>query len=307
MRKRIKHYLNRRFPDFLSCKEGIIYFILLIPILSITLILLQPLGLNNWHEFHKNIVVIFYCITILGTYPVVYIVINSLLPHYFNPACWTIGKQIKLLFTIYLPVEVCFTLFFMHYCVEEFELNSESFFRLLLYNSIIGAYTAPTFGYFISNKLRHITVAKKVVVEEIIEKEDEKDIETIQVYPKTEQHSELPAEIVINNIPMVVNDISFIESNVNNLHFRVLHNGITKEIITRYTLKKLERDLKEYSQFIRCQNSFIVNMHHLKDWDIVDEKMIIHPKYCTVDITVRRNISEKIKEILLKNYIFRAK
>ena len=49
------------------------------------------------------------------------------------------------------------------------------------------------------------------------------------------------------------------------------------------------------------------NMRHLKDWDIADGKMVIHVKYCMVEITVLRSKSEKIKEILRKNYIFKAK
>ena len=146
-------------------------------------------------------------------------------------------------------------------------------------------------------------------IEEIKEIEVEIEVEEV-VSPASHQvgtPGELPAEITLNGIPFVVNNICYIEGKGNDILIQILRNGELIEISMRYTLKKLESDLKPYSQFLKCQRSFIVNMHHIKNWDIVDDKMVIHPKYCTVDITVRRDKSEKIKEILRKNYIFKAK
>ena len=285
MQERINLYLNRRFPVFLSYYEGICYFILILPILSFTIILLQPSGLYNWHEFHKNLVVVAYCITYLLTYAGMHIVINYFNPRYFNPDTWTIGKQYRLLLTVFLPATVCTTLAFVLINVEEFKLSIQSFFELQSYNSIISAYTVPVFGYFISIKLKHKTLPEEEA---------------------TKEQPELPAEIVINCTPLIVDNICYAESKVNDLYLWILHNGELKEFKTRYTLKKLENELKPYSHFLRCQKSFIVNMHHLKDWDIVDDKMVIHPKYCNVEISLRCNKSET-KEILRKHYVFKAK
>jgi len=284
MQERINLYLNRRFPVFLSCYEGICYFTLILPILSLSIILLQPSGLYNWHEFHKNLIVVAYCFICLITYVGMHFVINYFNPRYFNPDTWTIGKQLRLLVTVYLPVMVCTTLAFVLINVEEFKLSIQSFFELQFYNSIICTYTVPVFGYFISIKLKHKT----------------------QQQDATKEQPELPAEIVINGTPLIVNNICFIESKVNDLHIGLLHNGELIEFKTRYTLKKIENELKPYSQFLRCQKSYIVNMHHLKDWDIVDDKMVIHPKYCNLEISIRCNKSQT-KEILRKHYVFKAK
>ena len=328
MQKRIKHYLHRRFPDFLSSREGIIYFILLIPVLSSSIILLQPCGLYNWHEFHKDLVVFGFCTTFLGTYALVYTIKASVSPHYFNPGTWTIGKQLIFLLTHFFPGVVFSTLVFAHTFIEEFGLSIKSFSLLLLYNIIISVYTALTFGYFVSIKLKKVEEIGEVneineikeieeinEKEEVVEKEEIKEEEIVKdtelvVSPaihQVEAPGELPDEITLNGIPFVVNNICYIEGKGNDILIQILRNGILIEISTRYTLKKLESDLKPYSQFLKCQRSFIVNMYHVKDWDIVDGKMVIHPKYCTVDITVRRDKSEEIKEILRKNYIFKAK
>ena len=316
MQKRINYFLNRRFPDFLSCKEGIIYFILLIPFLSLSITFLQPHGLNNWHEFHKNLVVFSYCVTCLGTYALVYKLKKIVKPHYFNPETWTIAKQFRFLLANYLPALVCSTLLFMLNSVEEFKLNIQSFSQLLLYNCILIAYCISLFGFFISVKLKAIIYPFEEK-EEFAEVAKEAELDIIPVIDKAKEQPltdielktpcALPSQIVINGIPLVVDDICYIEIKVNDMYFWMLRNRELYEISTRYTMKKLKCDLEKYDQFLTCQKSFIVNMRHLKDWDIINNKTVIHPKYCSIEITATRNKSEEIKLILRKNHVFKAK
>jgi len=119
-------------------------------------------------------------------------------------------------------------------------------------------------------------------------------------------HSDsLPREIVINKIALIVDDICYVESKSNNIHCWVLHKGVLKEVVVRHTLRKLEHHLKEYPQFLRCQNSFIVNIHHVKNWNTEQEKMVLHMKCCNKSIPVTTGISEAIKEKLRKHFIFK--
>ncbi|MDR3652573.1 MAG: LytTR family DNA-binding domain-containing protein [Paludibacter sp.] len=291
MQKRIKNYLNEPSTLFLSYTEGKIYFILLIPILGLSLNILQPMGLVNWHEFHKDLILNCYSLNLVGTYAVLYFVYSRLRPAYFCRESWTKGKQLHLL-SIYIPLAAVSSWVFVAFHTQEVEFSLNSFLNIQVYNCIASLFIIPGFSYFISHKIKPV-----------IEEKEEFTPENNETWESTE----LPSEMIINSIPLVTDNISYIESKGNDLHFWVLHNGGLIEIITRYTLKKLQSDLKEYVQFYRWQNSFIVNIHHVKDWDIVDGKMIIHPKYCTVEITVNRKRSEEIKELLRKNYIFRAK
>ena len=291
MHELIKNRLNRKYPQFLAQRMGRIYFILLIPTLTFFLILLEPFGLGYWYEYHKWLVLFGYSITCTGTYLFVYLIRSSYHKEYTHPENWTVGKELQLLL-FYLPLLAFSTWFYAIASVQEIEFSLESFFKMQNYNSRVGLIAIPSFGYFINSKLKHSHPEDQGLFSEN---------EPVKAKPN------LPETITICNIPFVINDICYVEIKTNDLHFWVLRNGELIEIITRYTMKKLENDLKLYSQFLRCQISFIVNMNHLKDWDITDDKMVIHPKYCTVEISISREKSDEIKEILRKNYIFKAK
>ncbi len=326
MQKRITLYLNRRFPDFLSSKEGIIYFILLIPILSYSIILFQPRGLYNWHEFHKNLVVIGFCFTFLSTYALVYAIKAFISPNYFNAHTWSVGKQLRFLLTHFFPAVVFTTLLFVHTFIEEFGLSIQSFSLLQQSNIIISIYTALTFGYFVSVKLKKVEELVEINETGEVEKAEEmpeiKDIAQqeaaeedivndtglviIPVPNEVEATAELPSEIIVNGIPLVVKDICYVESKGKGISIRILRNGELIEFSTRYTLTMLENDLKGYSYIFRCQKSFIVNILHIKHWYIADHKTFIHIKYCSCEISIKRDKLEEIKELLRKNYIFKA-
>lgn len=290
MQERIMNFLNRPFPLFLKYRKGWMYYCWMIVIFVVLANILQPFGLTNWHEFHKTLVLTNYIVVFFGIYALLFLILSYLRPHHYDPDTWTVKKEFRVLL-LYFPATACSTCLFATLLVPEFELSLSSFIQLQFYNSILSVVSVPIFGFFVDTKLKPTQT------------------ETPNI-PASEQKEVIikPGEIiVINKIPLVVKNICYVESQSNDLHFWMLYKEELKEVATRYTLKKLESQLKGHSQFLRCQNSFIVNMNHLKNWEIKDDKMVIHPKYCTKDISVRRDRYEPIKEKLYENFIFKAK
>jgi len=286
MHEKLKNYLSRPFPLFLSYRQGVVYFIVMILIFALLANILQPFGINNWHECHKGLILTGYVVLYFAIYPLLYLILSHFLPNHYKADNWTLEKEFRHLL-IYIPVTAIISWIFTIWAIEEVDLSISSFFRIEYYNSIMGFTALPCFGFLVAKSINPAPA-------------------NIRLSTNGTIHSdELPREMIINKIPLIVDDICYVESKANNIHCWVLHKGVLKEVTIRYTLRKLEHHLKEYSQFLRCQNSFIVNMHHVKNWDTEQEKMVLHMKCCNKSIPVTTGISEAIKEKLRKHFIFK--
>jgi AraC-like DNA-binding protein len=171
MQNRICKYLNRPFPLFLSSRKGCIYYIWLTFILVVLANALQPFGLDNWHEFHKPIVLSSYIILFFGMYALLYMMLSYFRRNHYNPDTWTLQKELQVLL-LFFPVSAVVSWLFAGFSVPGFNLTLDTFCTLQLYNCVLSMISIPTFGYFIQNKLKPaevISAAKQKVPDKIRE------------------------------------------------------------------------------------------------------------------------------------------
>lgn len=281
MQQMIKKYLNRSFPLFLSCREGRIYFSLLLPILTFALISLQPLGLNNWHECHKTMVLFFYCTVYLSTYAATYYISKSICPRYFTPEGWTIGRQFKLL-AVFFPLAAITTLVFIQLYVEEFQLSIQSVIDLQCYNLLMGLYIIVFFGYFVSLKLKPI----------------------IHLPTEKQPNQTLPSDnIIIKNKTIHPANVLWVECSHNNLNINTWENDQINTFTIRHSMQRFEQMVTCHCHLVRCHQSFMVNIGRVEGWQGNSEEKVLHLLDGKHTIRVSGSYMKKVDEHIEKKQI----
>ena len=288
MHKRIKNYLNEPSTLFLSYTEGKIYFILLIPTLAFSLNILQPMGLVNWHEFHKDLILNCYSLNLVGTYAVLYFVYSRLRPAYFRRESWTKGKQLHLL-SIYIPLAAVSSWVFVAIHTQEVEFSLNSFLNIQIYNCIASLFIIPCFSYFISHKLKP---AQPIPVEPI-------PVESIPEAPPVVSPVKTD-RVQIKNVSLNANKILYAECSHNKLLIYRLLNGKV-EMLTKYISMTEFKDLvAEHTHLKRCHISYMVNINRVESWSGSSEKMTLYLKDCTLNVPVSDPYTSFFKELMEK-------
>jgi len=75
---------------------------------------------------------------------------------------------------------------------------------------------------------------------------------------------ELISENNTENLKLLVKEIAFIKSADNYVEIIYKEGDVLKKKLLRNTLKNIELQLKQYSNFIRCHRICIVNMHYIE-------------------------------------------
>jgi len=109
---------------------------------------------------------------------------------------------------------------------------------------------------------------------------------------------ELISESANDNLTLLIAEVIFIQSADNYVEV-AFHDGenVNKKLI-RNTLKNIELQLKQYSNFIRCHRTCIVNMHYIEKFDHDYSSYWIKIKGYNEKIPVSRQYLLKLKEAL---------
>lgn len=301
MQERIKNYLNRPFPLFLSYRQGRIYFIVLIITLAFFLNVFQPFGLTNWHAFHKSLFLSAYSLIFVGPYAVIHIVYSRLRPAYFRRRGWTIRRELHIL-SIYIPLTAFCTWTFTDLYVEEVDFSLSLFSALQFYNSIISICTFLGFGYFVSTKIKPTKQISPVVSPVSGSMITGKN--TVSITEQITRVSPPPATtqttgfVIIKKDTMVVSTILFAESRRNNLYIYILQRGKVQELKKIMPLKAFAELVAEYPYMKRCYASYIVNINHIELWSGTLSKMTLYLKGCNQNIPVSDTYTSCFKEIM---------
>ena len=297
MQERINNILNRPIPLFLAYPEGRNYFKWLMVILALWVNIYQPFGLTTWNEYHKVLVLSFYCIVYCQTYYYLHTIYSYFHPAFFKPEQWCVGKQLQMLL-MYLPLLACSSLIFAEICIPEFKLSLALFFRVQFYNTMTLVGVVPLFGFIVSTKLETITTST--------------DTTAIQKENKQEEGMEkvdMPTSNIIQwkDSSLDINNIVFVECKGNYLYVNYFHNGKLNAISKRFSLKEFELLVSGFPQLVRCHISYIVNMDHILNWERGKKKLTLYLDFSKLTVTVTETYIPLIKPKLDANLIPKIK
>ncbi len=110
-------------------------------------------------------------------------------------------------------------------------------------------------------------------------------------------HAENPS----NDLRIDISGLFYLTSINNYIRIYYLKDTKIKDIRMRSTLKKVEKDLKEHSNFIRCHKGYIVNLRKVNKVSKDFSGTKLHLNQIQETIPVSRSLTKSIKE-RLKEY-----
>jgi DNA-binding LytR/AlgR family response regulator len=134
-----------------------------------------------------------------------------------------------------------------------------------------------------------ILVVERKIIQKQIEKYEEdmlnKSIEFI-----SENNSE--------NLKLLVSEIAFIRSADNYVEIVYKEGDLFKKTLIRNTLKNIEQQIRQYSNFIRCHRICIVNLHYIEKLSRNDHSHWLTIRGLEEQVPVSRQYLLKLKEAL---------
>lgn len=289
MQKRLQNYLQQPSPLFLQDRRGRIYFVLLIPTLALLLNVLQPFWLVNWHAQHKSLFLSGYSVLLSGTYTLIYLVYSHLHPAYFDPATWTIGKELRIL-SIYIPLTAIDSWIYALLYMEKLELSLYSFLNLQWCNAVLNLCIVLFFGLLVSTKLRPVEQTQERL-------QQEEQLPEVQLPEQLKQEEQLPevqppvsvekADIItVKKDNVYVSKILFAECGHNKVLI-ISRYGDHEQRLTKYISMTAFEDLVVgYSYIKRCHMSYMVNVNQIESWNGTSEKMTLRLKDSSYTVPV---------------------
>jgi DNA-binding LytR/AlgR family response regulator len=109
---------------------------------------------------------------------------------------------------------------------------------------------------------------------------------------------EFISETSIENLTLLIAEVIFIQSADNYVEIVYMDGYNIKKKLIRNTLKNIELQIKQYSNFIRCHRTCIVNMHYIEKLNQDYSSHWITLKGYHEKIPVSRQYLLKLKEAL---------
>ncbi|MDR3653932.1 MAG: LytTR family DNA-binding domain-containing protein [Paludibacter sp.] len=293
MQEKITNYLNEPYPLLLACRKGFIYYITMMLIQAVLLNVLQPLGLTNWNEYHKGLVLSAYSVIYSATYGFVYLIYSTVNPSFFNPEAWTKRKELRILL-IFFPATLLTILIFAETSVQEFQLSTESLCSLIRYNCLTGACIVLPF-WFLAPK---IIQPEDSVPPTTLDVNSELQPKKLKTAPTPVVSSGGKSPLIIKNTHLDAANILFAESGGNYLYIYHIYDGKVHQLKKILTLNKFEELVSAYPSLKRCQKSFVVNINHIVAWEGTLEKMTLHMRDCSHTVSVSEDLSSEFKELM---------
>ena len=174
--------------------------------------------------------------------------------NFFKKDKWTIGKNV--LFIIVTLFTTSFFLWFYNFKIKSsYGLQPLSLGRFIYYTFVVGLFPSILVIFF---NERNVRIKKMKNVEEILSL---KKVEKIKI-PKQIYFTSIDTK---ESILITIKDLVYITSQSNYACFFINENNSLKEYIIRITLKKVEQQLSNYTEFYRCHKSYIVNANFINN------------------------------------------
>jgi DNA-binding LytR/AlgR family response regulator len=132
-------------------------------------------------------------------------------------------------------------------------------------------------------------ISERKIIQKQIEKYEEDNLN---------KSIEFISETGIENLVLIIAEVVFIQSADNYVEIAYMDGDNFKKTLIRNTLKNIELQIKQYSNFIRCHRTCIVNMHYIEKLNQDYSSHWITLKGYHEKIPVSRQYLLKLKEAL---------
>jgi hypothetical protein len=267
--------LNRPFEMSVRMKGGWHFVLALSVLIPLCLYIQQPYGISRWQQTHKALGLAGFGLVFLLIYFFTYDVLPRYCTKFYAPANWTVRRE--LLVTLLFFGSLGFSNWLYEgLLVEETKLTACSLLKLQFF----------TFSYGLGLKITKVLLLR-----------------VHYLFPVAGTHTPPPVEnpgqqADESHLPR--HTIQYLNSHKNNITTYHYQHGNQYLRTSRCTMIQAENNLKAFPHFVRCHNSFIVNMHHVDLAKSRGLKNRLYIKNINVEIRVSKSYQAAIKEILLQ-------
>jgi hypothetical protein len=232
-------------------------------------------------------------IAFLGTFFMIFVP-PLIFKDYFNEDKWTVGRN---LFLILIGVIFIgsFLWYFGEMYKEPYHLRKLSLLEYLTYTLLVSSLPLTFFVFSDERKTRY---KRQKRIDHIRNLKEQKKIEKNQ---KLEEKIIFYSENKRENLTITVKNLVYVTSQGNYASFFIRNeekNGL-KEKILRVTLTKIEEELKDYPNIVRCHKSYIVNTKFIIDISGNARGYLLKSNLIYFNIPVSRSFSKQSLQSLL--------
>jgi len=242
------------------------------------LVLFQPYGIQNVIKANFTLIV-GYSVLVSFSLFISYFVLPKIFPHYFSVRSWTIQKEATFLLISFFII--CITNYFYHNAFVASYLSNFSFLRFAFSVLSIGIFPVFIIIFMVERYLyKKHNVQPTSLVQKIIK--EEKELVTI------------PSDnLKVKPLVLDIDDFLFAQSNNNYTTIVFLQDNKVKQELMRITLKKVNKILDIYPQFVRCHRSFLINKNEISEVNGNARLLQVHLKYVKDIIPVSRSFPKE--------------
>tara|TARA_R110001606_G_scaffold393940_1_gene564376 strand:- start:2139 stop:3008 length:870 start_codon:yes stop_codon:yes gene_type:complete len=249
----------------------------------------KPFNLYSLKELILGYTIVLGVVTSFGVFFMLFIP-ALIFKNYFDEDKWTIGRN---LFIILIGIVLIgsFLWYFGNLFKNTYGIKGLNYFTFLSYTFFVA--TIPLLFFVFIN-------------EKNVREKREKRANEINIYNKEKLvKKELNPEITIysdnkkEKIVLKTDDLVYISSQGNYASFFIQKNIDLKEKILRVTLAKINEELEEYTNIIRCHKSYIVNVNYIKDISGNARGYLLKSDVIPFEVPVSRSFSKQSLKSLL--------
>lgn len=288
--KPLLSWLSRPYYFNPSLKFKVKFSVLFGLFVFVFLYIFKPFTLSSLEEILLNYTLILGIGTTLGVFFTLYIP-PLLFKNYFDEDNWTIGRNLFLIIigTLFLG----FILWCCGYVYKKpYKIQHIKLIDFIAYTFLVGLF--PLLFFIFTNE------------KNIRRKRTKKAREINRYKRKKEIKKSLKPEVIIysdnkkEKIVLKTKDLVYISSQGNYASFFIKKNTDLKEKILRVTLLKINEELEEYTNIIRCHKSYIVNVNYISDISGNARGYLLKSEEIPFDIPVSRSFSKQSLKSLLE-------
>jgi len=301
--KALTSILSRPFPLETDAAKRVLISALFGIGVALVLLVFEPFGLSGYQSAWKTLLVGFYgVITFVGMI-VSFFVLERVFPHFFDEERWNVGKHIAL--TLW-NITFIGVLNYVYSCIVfSFGLHWKPLLFFILWSFAVGLVPVIIWTLVLERRYWKKNVAAAAEISSsIAQQREEHHQEHIkqqrQVLHNADAQAVVPQRIVLTGTStkeqyeLNISSILCIQAHDNYVTLFYESSETVKKILFRATLKSLEEQLTQHSNFFRCHKSYIVNSSLIQKVSGNAQGYKLHLPWLDFVIPVSRSLQQEL-------------